>query len=123
MWEPVDIRSNDLAITIRVAINRSRGCIERPPLLSRRGYCGGIGPVDPISGASEDDALGAIEALLSSAPFCIPCLVARTGLRAWDVEIAMRALIRTSDVELAGVCESCRTRPAFRARHRGRIGS
>lgn len=84
-----------LAIAICVAIKHSRGCIGRSP----------------------------IEALLSSAPFCIPCLVARTGLRAWDVEIAMRALIRTSDVELAGICESCRTRPGFRARHRGTTGS
>ena len=67
--------------------------------------------------APEDNTLRAIEALLSSAALCIPCFVARTGLAAWDVEIAMRALLRTSDVELAGVCESCKTRLAFRARH------
>jgi len=85
--------------------------------VGRNGHRGGIAPLHPIRGASEDDVLGAIKALLSLAPFCIPCLVARTGLGAWDVEIAMRALIRTSDVELAGVCESCKTRPAFRARH------
>jgi len=106
MWEPVDIRPNDLAITY-----------------VRRHHRGGIGSLHVICGASEDDVLGAIEALLSSAPLCIPCLVARTDLRAWDVEIAMRALIRTSDVELAGVCESCGTRLAFRARHRGTTGS
>ena len=124
MWEPVDIRSNDLTITMCAAIKRSGGCIGRSPTLrSRSGHRGGIACLHPILGASDDDVLGAIYALLSSAPFCIPCLVARTGLLARDVEIAMRALIRTSDVELAGICESCRTRPGFRARHRGTTGS
>ena len=123
MLQPVDIRSNDLGIAFRVAIEHSRGCIERLLALpSLGGHGGGIASRHPIRGASEDDPIGVIEALLALAPFCIPCLVARTGLRAWDVEIAMRALIRTSEVELAGICEWCGTRPAFRARHRGTTG-
>jgi hypothetical protein len=119
------IRWRDLAIAISVAMNRSRSRIGRSSTLrSHRGHRRDIAYVHPIRGASfDDDVLGTVEPLLSSAPFCVPCLVTRTNLRAWDVEIAMRALLRTSDVELAGVCESCLTRSAFRARHRGATGS
>jgi len=111
---------SDLAIAISVAMNRSRSRIGRSPTLRPHRGHRDIAYGHPIRGASsDDDVLDTIEALLSSAPFCVPCLVTRTSLRAWDVEIAMRALLRTSEVELAGVCESCLTRSAFRARHRG----
>jgi hypothetical protein len=124
MREPVDIRSNSLTIAISLALKRSRAGSERSPtVLWRSRHRGDVACLHPIRGASEDDVLGAIEEFLSSTPSCIVCLVARTGLGAWDVEIAMRALIRTSDVELAGVCEWCRIRNAFRLRHRGRTGA
>ncbi len=124
MREQVNLGSKGLAIAISVAINRSRGRTERSPtLLSRSSHGGGNVCLRPIRGASGDDIIGTIVEFLSSTPSCIVCLVERTGLRAWDVETAMRVLIRTSEVELAGVCERCRVRNAFRARPRGRTGS
>ena len=123
MQEPVNLGSKGLAIAICVAINRSRARTERSPaVLSCRGRRRAIA-CHPIRGASGNDILGTIVDFLSSTPSCIVCLVERTGLEAWDVETAMRALIRTSEVELAGVCERCRTRNAFRARPRGTTGS
>ena len=114
------LHRSDLATAISVAMTRSRRIEGSSTLRSDRGHRHDIAYVHPIrGGSSDDDVLGTIEALLSSTPFCVPCLVARTNLLAWDVEIAMRALLRTSDVELVGVCESCLTRSAFRARHRG----
>jgi len=124
MREQVNLGSKGRAIAISVAINRSRGRTERSPtLLSRSSHGGGNVCLRPIRGASGDDIIGTIVEFLSSTPSCIVCLVERTGLRAWDVETAMRVLIRTSEVELAGVCERCRIRNAFRARPRGRTGS
>ena len=103
MREPRDIGWNGLAIAVSVAINRSRARTERSlTLLSRSSHGGGIVCLRPIRGASGNDILGTIVDFLSSTPSCIVCLVERTGLPAWDVETAMRALLRTSEVELTG---------------------
>src|SRR5216683_2419272 len=61
---------------------------RRVPQNSRRSPRAHVGAIRSVA-APEDNTLRAIEALLSSAALCIPCFVARTGLAAWDVEIAM----------------------------------
>ena len=64
----------------------------------------------------DGESLAKVEALIRSASLCVACLGTRSGRLVHDVELALRVLIRSREVEPAPACDSCRTGgPAFRA--------
>jgi hypothetical protein len=68
----------------------------------------------PIRGGS-DDPIDLVEVVLKSSPVCGECVAVKTRLPAYYVEVALKALVRISAIQLdAGPCASCHRPGAFR---------